>query len=154
MKTLKFIFTALAKLWLLITTLTIIPIAVMVLPTHFISKKQYTEWILFLFASICSLGICPLCFIYAIIKWKGLLGYLRKLSLNQDIGLNTTAGTLPNSHFSIASAINKFTIARETITDNFRKNERDHTLSILGKRLTNCFRVIDFNHFQKSIVQD
>jgi hypothetical protein len=154
MKIVKYIFTALALLWLLITTLTIMPIAVLLLPTLFISKKHYSEWTLFLFASICSLGIYPVCFMYAIIKWKGFLGYLRKLSLSIDISGNIVAGALLNDNFIIASSTNKFGVVQETISDNLGENERDNTLSIFGKRFTNILGVIDFDHAQKSIVQD
>jgi hypothetical protein len=154
MKIVKYIFTALALLWLLITTLTMMPIAVLLLPTLFISKKHYTEWILFLFASICSLGIYPVCFMYAIIKWKGFLGYLRKLSLSLDSSGNNVAGALLNDNFIIASSTNKFGVVQETISDNLGENERDHTLSVFGKRFTNLLGVIDFDHAQKSIVQD
>lgn len=154
MKIVKFIFTASALLWLLITILTMIPLAALLLPTLLISKKHYTEWILFLFASICSLGIYPICFVYAVIKWKGFLTYLRKLSLSIDITGNTIAGALLNDNFIIASSTNKFGIVQETISDNLGENERDNTLSVFGKRFTNLLGVIDFNHAQKSIVED
>jgi hypothetical protein len=154
MKIVKFIFTASTLLWLLITILTMIPLAALLLPTLFISKKHYTEWILFLFASICSLGIYPICFVYAIIKWKNFLTYLRKLSLTIDITGNTIAGALLNDNFIIASSTNKFGIVQETISDNLGENERDNTLSVFGKRFTNLLGVIDFNHAQKSIVED
>ncbi|QOG04323.1 hypothetical protein [Flavobacterium sp. MDT1-60] len=154
MKIVKFIFTASALLWLLITILTMIPLVTLLLPTLLISKKHYTEWILFLFASICSLGIYPICFVYAIIKWKGFLTYLRKLSLSIDIAGNTVAGTLLNDNFIIASSTNKFGVIQETISDNLGENERDNTLSVFGKRFTNLLGVIDFDHAQKSIVED
>lgn len=154
MKSVKFIFTASALLWLLITILTMIPLAALLLPTLLISKKHYTEWILFLFASICSLGIYPICFVYAVIKWKGFLNYLRKLSLSIDITGNTIAGALLNDNFIIASSTNKFGIVQETVSDNLGENERDNTLSVFGKRFTNLLGVIDFNHAQKSIVED
>lgn len=154
MKIVKFIFTAIALLWLLFTILTMIPIATLLALTLFISKKHYTEWILFLFASICSLGIYPICFIYAAIKWKGFLSYLRKLSLSIDISGNTVAGALLNDNFIIASSTNKFGVVQETISDNLGENERDNTLSVFGKRFTNLLGVIDFDHAQKSIVED
>lgn len=154
MKIVKFIFTAIALLWLLFTILTMIPIAALLALTLFISKKHYTEWILFLFASICSLGIYPICFIYAAIKWKGFLSYLRKLSLSIDISGNMVAGALLNDNFIIASSTNKFGVVQETISDNLGENERDNTLSVFGKRFTNLLGVIDFDHAQKSIVED
>lgn len=154
MKIVKFIFTALALLWLLITILTMIPLVALLLPTLLISKKHYTEWILFLFALICSLGICPICFVYAIVKWKGFLCYLRKLSLSIDISGNTVAGALLNDNFIIASSTNKFGVVQETISDNLGENERDNTLSVFGKRFTNLLGVIDFDHAQKSIIKD
>lgn len=154
MEIVKFIFMALALLWLSITTLTIIPIAVLLLPTLFISKKHYSEWTLFLFALICSLSIYPILFVYASIKWNGFLSYLRKLSLSIDIGGNMVAGALLNDNFIITSSTNKFGVVQETISDNLGKNERDNTLSIFGKRFTNILGVIDYNHAQKSIVQD
>ncbi|MFH6995530.1 hypothetical protein [Flavobacterium sp. FlaQc-48] len=154
MKIVKFIFTAIALLWLLFTILTMIPIAALLTLTLFISKKHYTEWILFLFASICSLGIYPICFIYAAIKWKGFLSYLRKLSLSIDISGNMVAGALLNDNFIIASSTNKFGVVQETISDNLGENERDNTLSVFGKRFTNLLGVIDFDHAQKSIVED
>ena len=150
MKIVKFIFTASALLWLLITILTMIPLAALLLPTLLISKKHYTEWILFLFASICSLGIYPICFVYAVIKWKGFLNYLRKLSLSIDITGNTIAGALLNDNFIIASS----TVVQETISDNLGENERDNTLSVFGKRFTSLLGLIDFDHAQKSIVEN
>ncbi|KIA93902.1 hypothetical protein OA93_20790 [Flavobacterium sp. KMS] len=153
-KIVKFIFTASALLWLLITILTMMPIATLLLPTLLISKKHYTEWILFLFALICSLGVYPICFMYAVIKWNGFLSYLRKLSLSIDISGNMVAGALLNDNFIIASSTNKFGVVQETISDNLGENERDNTLSIFGKRFTNLLGVIDFNHAQKSIVED
>jgi hypothetical protein len=153
-KIVKFIFTASALLWLLITILTMIPIATLLLPTLFISKRHYTEWILFLFALICSLGVYPICFMYAVTKWNGFLSYLRKLSLSIDISGNMVAGALLNDNFIIASSTNKFGVIQETISDNLGENERDNTLSIFGKRFTNLLGVIDFNHAQKSIVED
>ncbi|MNL14013.1 hypothetical protein D3C87_1349390 [compost metagenome] len=154
MKIVKFIFTASALLWLLITILTMTAVVALLLPTLLISKKHYTEWILFLFASICSLGIYPICFVYAVIKWKGFLIYLRKLSLSIDITGNTIAGALLNDNFIIASSTNKFGVVQETISDNLGENERDNTLSVFGKRFTNLLGVIDFDHAQKSIVED
>ncbi|MCV9926346.1 hypothetical protein OIU83_01680 [Flavobacterium sp. LS1R49] len=153
-KIVKFIFTASALLWLLITILIMIPIATLLLPTLFISKKHYTEWILFLFALICSLGVYPICFMYAVIKWNGFLSYLRKLSLSIDITGNMVAGALLNDNFIIASSTNRFGVVQETISDNLGENERDNTLSIFGKRFTNLLGVIDFDHAQKSIVED
>jgi hypothetical protein len=154
MKIVKFIFTALALLWLLVTILTMIPIAIVLLPTLFISKKHYTEWILFLFALICSTGIFPICFIYAAIKWNGFLSYLRKLSLSIDISGNMIAGALLNDNFIIASSSNKFGAVQETISDNLGENERDNSLSVFGKRFANLLGVIDLDHAQKSIVKD
>jgi hypothetical protein len=154
MKIVKFIFTALALLWLLITILTMLPIAILLLTTRFISKKHYIEWTLFLFALICSLGIYPICFIYAAIKWKGFLGYLRKISLSIDISGNMIGGALLNDNFIMESSTNKFGAVQETISDNLGENERDKTLSILGKRFTNLLGVIDFDHAQKSIIED
>lgn len=154
MKIVKFIFTALALLWLLITILTMLPIAILLLTTRFISKKHYIEWILFLFALICSLGIYPICFIYAAIKWKGFLGYLRKISLSIDISGNMIGEALLNDNFIMESSTNKFGAVQETISDNLGENERDKTLSILGKRFTNLLGVIDFDHAQKSIIED
>lgn len=154
MKIVKFIFTASALLWLLITILTIIPLVVLLFPILLISKKHYTEWILFLFAFICSLGTYPICFLYAIIKWKSFLAYLRKLSLSIDITGNTVAGELLNDNFIIPSSKNKFGMVYETISDNLGENERDDTLTVFGKRFTNLLGVIDFNHAQKSIVKD
>lgn len=150
----KFIFTASALLWIFITILTLIPIAVLLLPILFISKNHYIEWLLFLFALLCSSGIFPICFIYTIIKWKGFLSYLRKLSISIDIGGNMVAGALLNDNFIIASSTNKFGIVQETISDNLGENERDNTLSVFGKRFTNLLGVIDFDHAQKSIVED
>lgn len=154
MKIVKFIFTASALLWLLLTILAMMPIAALLSPTLFISKKHYTEWILFLFALICSIGIYPICFVYAAIKWNGFLSYLRKLSLSIDISGNIIAGNLLNDNFIIASSTNKFGAVQETISDNLGENERDNTLSIFGKRFTNLLGVIDFDHAKKSIVQD
>lgn len=150
----KFIFTTVALLWLLITILAMTPIAVLLLPNLFISKKHYTEWTLFLFALICSFGIYPICFMYAVIKWKDFLIYLRKLSLSLDISGNMVAGALLNDNFIIASSTNKFGVVQETISDNLGENERDNTLSTFGRRFTNLLGVIDFNHAQKSIVDD
>jgi len=154
MKIVKFIFTASALLWLLITILTMMPFATLLLPILFISKKHYTEWTLFLFALICSLGIYPICFAYAAIKWNGFLSYLRKLSLSIDIGGNIVGGALLNDNFIIASSTNQFGVIRETISDNLGENERDDTLSVFGKRFTNLLGVIDFDHAKKSIVED
>ncbi|TPG42001.1 hypothetical protein [Flavobacterium pectinovorum] len=154
MKIVKFIFTALALLWLSITILAMIPLTILLLPTLFISKKHYTEWTLFLFALICSLGIYPICFVYAVTKWKGFLSYLRKLSLGIDIGGNIVVGALLNDNFIIASSTNQFGVIRETISDNLGENERDNTLSVFGKRFTNLLGVIDFDHAKKSIVED
>ncbi|MEN2400599.1 hypothetical protein GKZ90_0012480 [Flavobacterium sp. MC2016-06] len=154
MKIVKFIFTASALLWLLITILTMMPFAILLLPTLFISKKHYTEWILFLFALICSLGIYPICFVYAAIKWNGFLSYLRKLSLSIDIGGNMVGGALLNDNFIISSSTNQFGIIRETISDNLGENERDNTLTVSGKRFTNLLGVIDFDHAKKSIIED
>lgn len=154
MKIVKFIFTASALLWLLITILTMMPFATLLLPILFISKKHYTEWTLFLFALICSLGIYPICFVYAAIKWNGFLSYLRKLSLGIDIGGNIVGGALLNDNFIIASSTNQFGVIRETISDNLGENERDKTLSVFGKRFTNLLGVIDFDHAKKSIVED
>lgn len=154
MKIVKFIFTASALLWLLITILTMMPFVTLLLPILFISKKHYTEWTLFLFALICSLGIYPICFVYAAIKWNGFLSYLRKLSLGIDIGGNIVGGALLNDNFIIASSTNQFGVIRETISDNLGENERDKTLSVFGKRFTNLLGVIDFDHAKKSIVED
>lgn len=154
MKIVKFIFTASALLWLVITILIMALIAALLFPIFFISKKHYTEWILFLFALICSLGMYPICFIYAILKWKGFLIYLRKLSLSLDIVGNMVAGALLNDNFIIASSKNKFGAVYETISDNLGENERDKTLSVFGKRFKNLLSVIDFDHAQKSIVKD
>jgi hypothetical protein len=131
-----------------------IPLVTLLLPTLLISKKHYTEWTLFLLASIYSLGIYPICFVYTIIKWKGFLTYLRKLSLSIDIIGITVAGALLNDNFIIASSTNKFGVVQETISDNLGENERGNTLSVFGKRFTNLLGVIDFNHAQKSIVED
>lgn len=154
MKIVKFIFTALALLWLIITILIMAQIAVFLIPIRFISKKHYTEWILFTFALICSFGVYPICFIYAAIKWKGFLGYLRNLSLSIDIGGNMIGGALLNDNFIIPSSTNHFGVIRETISDNLGENERDNTLSVFGKRFTNLLGVIDFDHAKKSIVED
>lgn len=154
MKTVKFIFTALASLWLLSSIVIMLPIAVLLLITLLVSKKHYAEWILFLSASILALGIYPISFIYRVIKWKGFLTYLRQLSLSIDISGNIVAGALLNDNFITASSTNKFGVVQETISDNLGENERDNTLSIFGKRFTNLLGVIDFNHAQKSIVQD
>ncbi|MBF7093536.1 hypothetical protein IUY40_18545 [Flavobacterium sp. ALJ2] len=154
MKIVKLIFTASALLWLLITVVTMIPIAVLLVPTYFISKNHYTEWLLFLFALLCSSGIFPICFIYTIIKWKGFLSYLRKLSISIDMGGNRVPGALLNDNFIIASSTNKFGAVQETISDNLGENERDNTLSVFGRRFTNLLGVLDFDHAQKSIVED
>ena len=154
MKIVKFIFTALALLWLIITILIIAQIAIILIPTRLISKKHYTEWILFTFALISSFGVYPICFIYAAIKWNGFTSYLRKLSLSIDIGGNMVGAALLNDNFIMPSSTNHFGIVRETISDNLGENERDNTLSVFGKRFTNLLSVIDFDHAKKSIVED
>lgn len=154
MKIVKIIFTALALLWLSITILAMIPLTILLLPTLFISKKHYTEWTLFLFALICSLGIYPICFVYSVTKWKGFLSYLRKLSLSIDITGNIVGGALLNDNFIIASSTNQFGVIRETISDNLGENESDNTLSDFGKRFTNLLGVIDFDHAKNSIIED
>ncbi|MDL2142877.1 hypothetical protein QQY79_10135 [Flavobacterium tructae] len=154
MKIVKFIFTALALLWLFITILITAQVAILILPILFISKKHYTEWILFTFALICSFGVYPISFIYAAIKWKGFLSYLRKLSLSIDISGNMVAGALLNDNFITSTSVHKFGVVQETISDNLGENERDNTLSVFGKRFTNLLGVIDFDHAKKSIVED
>jgi len=154
MKTVKLIFTVIALLWLLVTTLVMLPIAIVLLLTLLISKKHYVEWILFLFASIAAIGVYPTSFCYRIIKWKGFIKYLRKLSLSLDISGNIIAGELLNDNFITEKSKHKFGVVQETISDNLGENERDETLSVFGKRFTNLLGVIDFNHAQKSIVDD
>jgi len=154
MKTVKFIFTVMALLWLLLTTLVMLPITIVLLLVLLKSKKHYAEWVLFLFASIAALGIYPISFCYRIIKWKGFINYLRQLSLSIDISGNIVAGELLNDNFITKKSKHKFGVVQETISDNLGENERDETLSIFGKRFTNLLGVIDFNHAQKSIVDD
>lgn len=154
MKTVKIIFTAMASLWLIVTVILMIPVAIVLLPTLLLSKKHYAEWILFLFAFICSLGVYPVSFLYRVIYWKDFLSYLRKLSLSIDIGGNIVAGALLNDNFITKESKHLFGEVFETISDNLGENERDNTLSTFGKRFTNLLGVIDFNHAQKSIVED
>ena len=154
MKTVKYLFTAMASLWLLVTILIMLPIAVLLLGILFVSKKHYAEWILFLFASISAIGLYPIGFLYQIVKWKNFLNYLRQLSLSIDISGNIIIGELLNDNFITSTSNHKFGAIHETISDNLGENERDNTLSVFGKRFTNLLSVIDFNHAQKSIVED
>lgn len=39
------------------------------------------------------------------------------------------------------------------IKQPFKKNKRDNSLAIFGKRFTNLLRILDFDHTQKSIVE-
>ena len=154
MKTIKYIFTVLAVIWLIVTTGIMIPVVILLFPLLFISKRHFSEWLLFSFAIISALGIYPIGFIYQIIKWKGFLIYLRKLNLSIDISGNMIAGALLNDNFINKDSKHPFGFIQETISDNLGENERDNTLSTFGKRFTNLLSVIDFNHAKKSIIED
>ncbi|WP_299212756.1 hypothetical protein [uncultured Dokdonia sp.] len=154
MKTAKVLFTAMALLWLIVTVSCLIPISLLLMPFLYVSKKYYTEWILFFFASISAIGIYPIGFLYRIVKWKGFKKYLRQLSLSIDISGNSIAGDLLNDNFITKESVHKFGVVRETISDNLGENERDNTLTSFGRRVTILLSVFDFDHARKSIIED
>ena len=154
MKTVKFLFTTLALLWLVVTISWMIPISLLLTPFICVSKKYYKEWILFFFASISAIGLFPLGFLYRMLKWKEFKRYLRQVSLSVDIAGNTVVGALLNDNFITKESVHKFGVVQETISDNLGENERDNTLTIFGKRVSNLLSVFDFDHARKSIVED
>ena len=154
MKTVKILFTAMALLWLIVTVSCIIPISLLLTPVLYVSKKSYKEWVLFFFASISAIGLFPLGFLYRILKWKEFKRYLRQVSLSIDITGNIVVGSLLNDNFITKESVHKFGVVQETISDNLGENERDHTLTNFGKRVSNLLSVFDFDHVRKSIVED
>lgn len=154
MKTVKSVFTAMALLWLLFTAICMIPISLLLTPSLSISKKYYAEWMLFFFACISAIGIFPLGFFYKILKWKEFERYLRQVSLSIDIAGNAIVGPLLNDNFITRESTHKFGVVHETISDNLGENKRDRTLTTFGKRIANLLSVFDFNHVEKSIVED
>ncbi len=154
MKTVRFLFTTLALLWLVVTISWMIPISLLLIPFLCVSKKYYKEWILFFFASISAIGLFPLGFLYRMLKWKEFKRYLRQVSLSVDITGNTVIGALLNDNFITKESVHKFGVVQETISDNLGENERDDTLTMFGKRVSNLLSVFDFDHARKSIVED
>lgn len=154
MKIVKTFFTILAFLWLIVSTFAMLPIELFLLMVLFKSKKHFIEWTIFLYALLISIGVFPIGFIYKTIKTDNFLSYLRKISLSIDISGNIIAGELLNDNFITQNSNHKFGVVHETISDNLGENERDNTLTNFGKRFTNLLSVIDFNHAQKSIVNE
>lgn len=150
----KTIFTILALLWLLISAVLTIVIALLLLPVILASKSYYLELLLLNIAIVTALGIYPLGFMYQIITQKNNHQYLRKLSLAIDVHGNTIASSLLNDHFITKQSTHQFGVFYETISDNLGENEKSQTLTPFGQRFANFLSVIDLNHAQKSIVPD
>lgn len=154
MKTVKFLFTAMALLWLLVTAICMIPISLLATPSLGVSKKHYAEWILFFFACVSAIGLFPLGFLYRILRRRDFKKYLRQVSLSIDIAGNAILGALLNDNFITKESVHKFGVVQETISDNLGENERDDTLTTFGKRMVNLLSVFDFDHAIKSIIKD
>ncbi|MFH7013928.1 hypothetical protein ACHRV5_18880 [Flavobacterium sp. FlaQc-52] len=154
MKVVKFIFTAAALLWLLVTILTVLPIAILLLPVSFISKKNYTEWIFFSTALLSSLGFYPIYTLYTLLDWNDYLRFSKNLRLHLNIMGNRIIRTVTNDTLVSPAPVHQFDTVKEVANNDLRKNDSHPTLSIFGKRVTNLPDLIDFNPFKKPIPTD
>ena len=85
-------------------------------------------------------------------SWKALDGYFYQTAFDIDRFGNHNFRTLLNATLILESGY-QFGDFRETISSVLGKNERDNTLSVLGKGLVAFLHWIDENHCQKSIYE-
>ena len=97
----------------------------------------------------------PISFVYVIFikekpTWKRVSGYWRNFAIAVDRFGNYQFKSLLN-RFLITENGYQFGDFRETISSALGKNQRDDSLSRLGKILTGILDSIDENHCHKSI---
>ena len=83
-------------------------------------------------------------------KYGNTKGYFRSTALSLDIWANFELRTLWNTKLRINGGY-EFGKIGETITNALGKNERDNTLSKIGKLLVKILDFLDKNHCQKSM---
>lgn len=110
----------------------------------------FRDLLLFLIAWILILPLTFLNMIFVIIKYRKIDGYFKSTALSLDIWGNVEFRTLWNSTLRTKNGYD-FGKQGETISSALGKNQRDKTLTNLGKILVFILDTIDKNHCQKSI---
>ena len=113
------------------------------------------NFILVILAKVLYLVVEPINFIYVIFvkkkfTWKRLNGYFREEAVAIDRFGNYQYRSLFNAWFAKSDGY-KFGNINETISSVLGKNQRDETLTKLGKLLVKILDTIDKNHCLKSI---
>ena len=113
------------------------------------------NFILVILAKVLYLVVEPINFIYVILikkkfTWKRLDGYFRNEALAIDRFGNSQYRSLFNTWFIKENGYKHGNI-NETISSVLGKNQRDETLTKLGKLLVKILDTIDKNHCKESI---
>lgn len=102
----------------------------------------------FLLFVVAFLLIWPLTLINAIVVWRK--GYFRDTALSIDIFANREYRATWNKFLKIESGY-KFGVTGETISSALGKNQRDNTLTKMGRALCGLLDTLDKDHCIKSI---
>ena len=113
------------------------------------------NFILVILAKLLYLAVEPINFFYVIFikkkfTWKWLNGYFREEALAIDRFGNSQYRSLFNSWFVKENGYQHGNI-NETISSVLGKNQRDETLTKLGKLLVKILNRMDENHCKESI---
>ena len=113
------------------------------------------NFILVILAKVLYLAVEPINFIYVIFvkkkfTWKRLNGYFREEAVAIDRFGNSQYRSLLNALFVTENGYHHGNI-NETISSVLGKNQRDETLTKLGKLLVKILDLMDKNHCLESI---
>jgi hypothetical protein len=104
-----------------------------------------------LFLPLTIINFIFVCFKYGV-KWSVINGFFRETAVDIDRFGNRNFRTLWNITL-ITNNGYKFGDIRETISSVLGKNQRDNTLTKIGKLLCLILDFLDKNHCEKSIIE-